>query len=101
MSADADSIQLSVCCETRQDRDVSEPEEPLAGGNLNSAVVRVGDTVRRTSGPWTPAVHALLKHLASVSYPAPRPKGIDEQGREVLSFVPGVAIHPDHLHLTA
>ncbi len=24
---------------------------------------RVGDTVRRTTGPWTPAVHDLLGHL--------------------------------------
>ncbi len=79
---------------------MNEAEEPLAGGNLNW-VIRVGDTVRRTAGAWTPAVHALLEHLASVGYPAPRPKGIDEHGREVLSFVPGVAIHPDHLHLTA
>src|SRR4051794_10294034 len=65
--------------ETRQDLDVSEPEEPLVGGNLNSAVVRVGDTVHRASGAWTPAVHALLEHLAGVGYPAPRPMGIDEQ----------------------
>ena len=35
----------------------------LAGGNLNE-VVRVGDTVRRPTGPWTPAVHALLHHFA-------------------------------------
>lgn len=31
----------------------------LDGGNVTT-VVRVGDTVRRTAGPWTPAVHALL-----------------------------------------
>jgi hypothetical protein len=35
----------------------------LDGGNAGGAV-RVGDTVRRTAGPWTPAVHALLAHLA-------------------------------------
>lgn len=76
-----------------------EIEEPLVGGNLNAAVVRVGDTVRRAAGAWTPAVHALLEHLADVGYPAPRPMGMDEQCRETLSFVPGVAIHPDHLDL--
>ena len=64
-------------------------EEPLAGGNL-STVVRVGDTVRRTPGPWTPAVHSLLNHLEAGGFDAaPRALGFDEQGREVLSFVEG------------
>ena len=45
-------------------RGMSQDEEiRLAGGNLGGAV-RVGDTVRRPVGPWTPAVHALLGHLA-------------------------------------
>jgi hypothetical protein len=26
-------------------------------------VVRAGGTVRRSAGPWTPNVHALLRHL--------------------------------------
>ena len=38
--------------------------ERLDGGNIGGAV-RVGDTVRRAAGPWTPAVHALLTHLAT------------------------------------
>jgi aminoglycoside phosphotransferase (APT) family kinase protein len=66
-------------------------ERPLAGGGL-TPTVRVGETVRRTSGPWTPAVHALLEHLEQVGFGgAPRARGIDAQGREVLSFVPGTA----------
>ena len=76
---------------------MSEREHPLAGGNLNTGVVRVGDTVRRQAGEWTPSVHALLRYLASVSYPAPHPLGIDEEGREVLSFIPGDPAHPNHL----
>ena len=69
-----------------------QPEEPLAGGNL-SAVVRVGDTVRRPSGPWTPAVHALLSHLEARGFDAaPRPLGFDDQGREILSYVAGETI---------
>ncbi|WP_103351863.1 aminoglycoside phosphotransferase family protein [Amycolatopsis sp. CA-128772] len=53
-------------------------------------VVRVGDTVRRPVHPWTPAVHALLRHLADVGFPAaPRVLGIDDEGREVLSYLPG------------
>lgn len=35
------------------------PEEILSGGAVNH-VTRVGDTVRRPTGPWTPAVHADL-----------------------------------------
>lgn len=66
-------------------------EQVLEGGNT-SVVVRVGDTVRRTAGHWTPAVHALLDHLESVGFDAaPRALGTDEQGREVLSWVEGEA----------
>ena len=64
-------------------------ETPL-GGNLNAAV-RVGNTVRRSTGPWTPAVHALLRYLEAKRFPAPRVRGIDEQGREILQFIPGEA----------
>jgi mutator protein MutT len=47
-------------------------------------------TVRRPSGPWTPAVHALLRHLEAVGFAgAPRVLGVDEGGHEVLSFLPG------------
>jgi Phosphotransferase enzyme family len=54
-------------------------------------VSKVGDTVRRSTGPWTPAVHALLRHLERVGFDgAPRVLGTDGRGREVLSYVPGV-----------
>jgi hypothetical protein len=57
--------------------------------------VREGDTVRRPAGPWTPAVHALLRHFEAVGFDgAPRAFGIDEQGREVLSYVPGETYRP-------
>lgn len=63
--------------------------EVLSGGNTG-LVVRVGDTVRRQVGHWTPAVHALLHHLEEVGFDAaPRALHTDEQGREVLSFVEG------------
>jgi len=53
--------------------------------------VRVGDTVRRTPYPWQSAIHALLLHLESVGYPhSPRFLGMDEQGREVLTYIDGV-----------
>ena len=66
-----------------------EGEEALTGGHA-SAVSRVGDTVRRSTGPWTPAVHALLRHLEGVGFDgAPRVLGTDGQEREVLTFIPG------------
>ena len=66
-----------------------QTEEILYGGNT-SVVVRVGDTVRRHTGHWTPAVHDLLAHLKSVGFAdAPTVLGFDDRGREVLSFVTG------------
>ena len=58
---------------------------------------RVGDTVRRTTGPWTPAVHALLHHLERSGFEhAPRVLGIDDAGREILSYIEGfVPYAPD------
>ncbi len=66
--------------------------ERLPGGNVGGAV-RIGATVRRPTGPWTPAVHALLAHLGETGLPAvPRVHGIDARGREVLDFQPGEVI---------
>jgi Phosphotransferase enzyme family len=65
-------------------------EEPLSGGDV-SGVVRVGETVRRPIGPWSPAVHSLLRHFEQVGFEAPRVLGTDIAGREILSFVPGDA----------
>ncbi|QEV22657.1 aminoglycoside phosphotransferase family protein [Streptomyces alboniger] len=77
-----------------------DEEQPLAGGNVSEGVVRVGDTVRRPTGPWTPAVHALLTHLHEVGFhAAPRPLGIDDEGREVLTFMPGDVVWPDRFSL--
>jgi hypothetical protein len=69
-------------------------EEVLAGGDVN-VVVRVEDTVRRPTGRWSPAVHALLRHFESVGFDgAPRFLGIDDRGREILGYVEGVAALP-------
>ena len=63
--------------------------EPMAGGNVGGAV-RIGSTVRRPTGPWTPAVHALLAHLDVVGLDGvPRVLGVDDREREVLTYVPG------------
>jgi Ser/Thr protein kinase RdoA (MazF antagonist) len=79
---------------------VSLEPEPLAGGNATGGVVRVGDTVRRAAGPWTPAVHALLRYLREAGFRgAPLPLGVDGEGREVLTFLPGTVPWPDHFEL--
>jgi hypothetical protein len=66
-------------------------ETILVGGDVN-LVVRIGDTVRRPTGSWSAAVHALLEHYEAVGFDgAPRFLGVDEQGREVLSYVEGSA----------
>lgn len=64
-------------------------EIPLAGGNVNT-VVRVGDTVRRGLTPNSATVHRLLRHLQDKGFAgSPRFLGLDEQNREILSFVEG------------
>ena len=68
-------------------------EEVLHGGDLTT-VVKIGDTVRRETGPWSAAVHELLLHFERVGFDgAPRFLGIDEQGREILDFVEGEPAH--------
>ncbi|PVU83600.1 aminoglycoside phosphotransferase [Cellulomonas sp. WB94] len=72
-------------------------EVPLPGGNVGG-VVRVGDTVRRPTGPWTPAVHALLAHVASRGLDGvPRVLGTDAAGREILTYLDGVVIELEHV----
>jgi aminoglycoside phosphotransferase (APT) family kinase protein len=67
-------------------------EHPLAGGNAGGAVL-VDGTVRRVTGPWTPSVHALLRHLERRGFAgAPRARGVDDQGREVLTFLAGATV---------
>lgn len=66
-------------------------------GGQPSRVFRRGDTVLRPSGPWTPTVHALLRHLERAGFAgAPRVvgDGFDDQGREVLTFIEGTFVDP-------
>jgi len=57
---------------------------------VTAGVVRVRDTVRRPAGPNTPFVRRLLEHLDVVGFAAaPRFLGLDERGRETLTFLPG------------
>jgi hypothetical protein len=64
-------------------------EQPLTGGAIN-AVTRRGNIVYRTGGPWVPAIHAVLDYLDARGFPyAPKALGVDEQGRELISYLPG------------
>lgn len=64
--------------------------EPLIGDGVTPGITRIGDTVRRPVRPFTATVQAYLAHLHQAGFTgAPVPLGIDEQGREVLSYVPG------------
>jgi hypothetical protein len=65
---------------------------PLDLGNVGGAV-RIGATVRRPIGRWTPAVDALLAHLqANELDGVPRVLGRDDRDREILSYLPGRSI---------
>jgi hypothetical protein len=64
-------------------------EQRLPGGRGFGAV-RVGDEVRRPAQRWTAAVHSVLRHLEDAGFDgAPRARGLDDQGRERLTFLPG------------
>lgn len=64
-------------------------EMPLQGGTT-PGVVRVGDTVRRPPHRRSEYVHTLLRHLSAAGFDgAPRVLGIDEHGREILSYIDG------------
>jgi hypothetical protein len=68
---------------------VVEPEVPLDGGS-HSEAVRVDGTVRRLGRPWSSATLDLLRHLERAGFAgAPRALGVDERGREVLTYVDG------------
>ena len=70
-------------------------EEPLTGGNVSANLVRIGETVRRPAGPWSLAVHELLRYLEGVGYSgSPRSLGFDEQGRHVVEYIPGAVVMP-------
>lgn len=75
-----------------------QTEAPLVGGFTNAGrTTRVGDTVRRPLRSTSSATKALLDHLEHVGFDgAPRYLGVDERGREVLSYVPGRAAIPPY-----
>ena len=66
-------------------------EEVLTGGNVADEVVRVGQTVRKPVTMATPFVAAMLQHLKSAGFDgSPEHLGLDENGRQILEYIPGV-----------
>jgi hypothetical protein len=70
--------------------DAGPVEVALVGDGVTPGIVRVGETVRRPVRPFTLTMQAYLVHLREAGFEdAPVPLGVDEQGREVLSYVVG------------
>ena len=69
--------------------------DEVLGDGPGRRVVRRGDRVLRPAHRWTPAVHALLDHLAAVGFRyAPRAYGVTggtSGGTEVVAFIPGLS----------
>ena len=73
---------------------ITVKEIALRGGWSTTGVVRVGDTVRRPVSERSPFVHDLLRFLECRKFDcAPRFLGIDEKGREILTYIPGNVPH--------
>ena len=80
------------------DTDIDAAEIALSGGNSNAEVIKLGDTVRRQTSSVSTTVHKLLVHLEKSGFDAaPRFLGIDNKGREILSYLEGdCSISADH-----
>jgi hypothetical protein len=69
---------------------VSDVETPLGGGWSTEGVVRVGDTVRRPAVHATQLMRDVLVLLEQLGFDAaPRWRGVDDRGRDVLTFIEG------------
>jgi len=69
-------------------------ESQLVIGRTATEVVRIDNTVRRSVGPNSEFSHAVLKLLEEKEFGhAPRFLGIDEKGREILTFIKGKVHH--------
>jgi aminoglycoside phosphotransferase (APT) family kinase protein len=85
----------AVGADQRQVLENHPKDQVLATGGVTH-VVRIGDTVRRPVRPFTATVQEYLRYLHSAGIGfVPEPRGYDEQGREILTFVHGdVPVEP-------
>lgn len=70
---------------------MQQQEILLTGGKTNlGSIVRVGDTIRRPLNTNSTFVHKFLQYLENINFDAsPRFLGIDEKGREIISYIEG------------
>lgn len=83
-----------------QSEQTSGPQsDHLPGGSGGVWRVRDGSgetRVHRPTGPWTPAVHELLRFLGERGLDGiPVVYGVDDEQREVLSYLPGETLDPE------
>lgn len=65
-------------------------EVRLVGGAVTDGVVRVGDTVRRPPRESSRLMREVLVHLERAGFDgAPRWLGIDDEGRDILTWIEG------------
>src|SRR5690554_4385946 len=66
----------------------------FSDGNMNQAVVRIGNKIHRAASPQTATIHRLLTHVRARGVDwVPQPHGFDDEGREVVDFLPGEVVH--------
>src|SRR5579872_6233781 len=71
-------------------------EVSLKGGRTAQGVVKIGDTIHRSVGKNSHYVQSLLKLLKEKHFKySPKFLGLDEDGREILSFIDGDVPHGD------
>lgn len=69
---------------------MNQIETPFSGGHSTSGVVKVGETVHRPVNTNSEFTRSLLMLLEKKNYPfSPRFLGMDEQGREILTYIDG------------
>jgi hypothetical protein len=75
-----------------------QPYDRVADLNHTNPAARHGSTVTHPAQPWTPTVHAFLRHLEAEGFEAaPRVvgSGFDDAGDEVLTWLPGILYAED------
>lgn len=65
-------------------------EISLKGGRTTPGIIKIDNTVHRPQASNAKIVHALLLHLENIHFNgAPRFLGIDDQNREMLTYIDG------------
>lgn len=73
---------------------MAQNEIKLTGGRSTDQVVRIGNQVHRTMSSNSTLIHDLLIHLEKFNFPySPKFLGVDQKGREILSYLPGKISH--------